>query len=141
MKEKTAGGGRGVRCSLQDLPPHLQKQAAAQLGLAAPASAPVVAAPARRGPSKTEMEYERRFLAGAGARFEGVSFRMANGHRYTPDWVVCAAGRLTCHEVKGGFRLGSYQRARLAFDQAKVEFPDVTWVWAEKRNGEWRVQT
>jgi hypothetical protein len=70
------------------------------------------------------------------ARFEALTFRMANGHRYTPDWVVFTnAGNIECHEVKGGYALGSEQRARLAFDQARVEFPWITWVWAKKSEG------
>lgn len=92
------------------------------------------------GPTKTEAEYARRFLTPA-ARFEGLTIRMANGHRYTPDFVTFGAdGRFECHEVKGSYRLGSYQRARLAFDQARLEYPSWRWVWAERsRDGSWRV--
>jgi len=64
---------------------------------------------------------------------------MANGHRYTPDWVVVTAGgRIECHEVKGGYALHSHQRARLAFDQARIEFPWIMWVWAVKTKNGWR---
>ena len=67
-------------------------------------------------PTKTELEYKRRYLQGRDARYEGVTFRMANGHRYTPDWVCqLADGQLVCIEVKGSYRLGSYQRALVAF--------------------------
>ena len=89
-----------------------------------------------RVPNKTESEYQRLHLQGMDARFEALTFRMANGHRYTPDWVVfTATGNIECHEVKGGYALGSEQRARLAFDQARVEFPWITWVWAKKSEG------
>jgi hypothetical protein len=101
---------------------------------------------ARKGrgePNKTEAEYARLYLAGMGARFEALTFRFANGHRYTPDWCYREAGesgRLVCVEVKGSYRLGSYQRARLAFDQAVVEWPVIRWVWAERRkDGSWCV--
>ncbi len=109
---------------------------------------PIVAPPTRpaKGPNKTEAEYRRLYL-GTGRRdlvavaFEGVTFRLANGHRYTPDWVYVEGGRLVCVEVKGSYRLGSYQRARLAFDQAAVEWPGVRWIWAERRkDGSWHVK-
>ena len=89
-----------------------------------------------RVPNKTEAEYQRIHLRGMDARFEALTFRMANGHRYTPDWVVfTTTGNIECHEVKGGYALGSEQRARLAFDQARVEFPWIVWVWAKKSEG------
>lgn len=117
------------------------------LGLAVPVSTtpPTLSNASQRapsehgGPTKTEAEYARLHLAGKGARFEALVFRFANGHRYTPDWSYIEDGRLVCIEVKGSFRLGSYQRARLAFDQAAVEWPGVRWVWAERRkDGSWR---
>jgi hypothetical protein len=92
------------------------------------------------GPTKTEAEFRTRYLGGKGARFEALVFRLANGHRYTPDWVYVDGGRLVCVEVKGARRLGSYQRARVAFDQAAVEWPDARWIWAERcENGTWQV--
>ena len=92
------------------------------------------------GPTKTEAEFARCHLTGKGARFEALVFRMANGHRYTPDWVYVEGGRLVCVEVKGARRLGSYQRARVAFDQAAVEWPDARWIWAERqKDGSWHV--
>ena len=87
-------------------------------------------------PNKTEWAYCRNMFPpgdGREVRFEAVSFRMANGHKYTPDWVVVEGGRpVECHEVKGKYRLGSLQRARLAFDQARIEWPGIRWFW----NGE-----
>jgi len=92
------------------------------------------------GPTKTEAEFRTRHLGGKGARFEALVFRLTNGHRYTPDWVYVDGGRLVCVEVKGARRLGSYQRARLAFDQAAIEWPDARWIWAERsENGTWQV--
>jgi hypothetical protein len=108
---------------------------------------PLVGHPGRssKGPNKTEAEYRRRFIDPHRANlcsvaFEGLTFRLANGHRYTPDWVYVEGGRLVCIEVKGSYRLGSYQRARLAFDQAAVEWPGLRWIWAERRvDGSWCV--
>ena len=107
---------------------------------AAPGIAVVKIAGKAMGPTKTEAEFARRYLADKGARFEALVFRMENGHRYTPDWVYVDGGRLVCVEVKGSRRLGSYQRARVAFDQASVEWPDARWIWAERReDGSWHV--
>jgi hypothetical protein len=97
-----------------------------------------------RQPNKTETAYRGEVLARrqgvAAVHYEGITFRMANGHRYTPDWiVVTAAGRVECHEVKGGYALHSQQRARLAFDQARVEFPCFVWVWAVRNGRAWVV--
>jgi hypothetical protein len=84
-------------------------------------------------PNFTEEEYRRLHLGGKDARYEAVPFLMANGHRYTPDWVVVVDGIPTeCHEVKGGHAMFSQGRAALAFDQCRVEFPHVKWVWATK---------
>ena len=97
-----------------------------------------------RCPNKTEAAYRREVLDTrrdtAAVTYEGLTFRMANGHRYTPDWlVVTKAGAIECHEVKGRRALHSQQRARLAFDQARVEFPWAAWVWAVRTASGWEV--
>lgn len=95
-----------------------------------------------RSPNKTEAVYRAEVIGRrtdvAAVHYEGITVRMANGHRYTPDWVVVtASGRIECHEVKGGYALHSHQRARLAFDQARIEFPWIVWVWAVKTKNGW----
>lgn len=103
--------------------------------------------PPKRGkPNKTESEYGRRLALeyGVEPRFEAITFRLKCGHAYTPDWFVpLSDGRMLCVEVKArgknGFRHPSYQRAKLAFSQAKLDFPQFIWVWAEKCKGEWDV--
>jgi len=139
----------GVR--IEDLPPRLQAQVRTQLaGERNPEARiqnpevrkPEIAtdSPRHREPNKTEAEYRATHLRGMDARYEALTFHMANGHRYTPDWVVFTGdGNIECHEVKGGYALGSEQRARLAFDQARVEFPWVVWVWAKRVGGRWEV--
>lgn len=96
-----------------------------------------------KGPNKTELRYLRENVEPLGetGHYEGLTFRLANGHRYTPDWVYVApaTGSLTCVEVKGAYRFGSHQRARLAFDQARLEWPSITWVWAIWTGKEWQV--
>jgi hypothetical protein len=100
-----------------------------------------------KGPNKTELAYsyvlEMEFV-GCLTYFEGLTFRLKNGHRYTPDWVLrIDDDKVMCVEVKArgknNFRQPSYQRARVMFDQCRVEWPNYVWRWAEKHNGEWTI--
>ena len=135
---------------LTELPPHLiacmRAADRAVLGLSSvgagrDAGGAERASTGRRAPNKTEALYRDVFLDGMDARYEALTLRMANGHRYTPDWVVVRGGRIECHEVKGSYRLHSHQRARLAFDQARVEYSFFVFVWAEQINKhEWKVE-
>ena len=95
-----------------------------------------------KGPNKTEAAYYRECLAGRDARYEAVSFRIAGKHRYTPDFTVFdRTGRLThCYEVKNGaYKHASHGRARLAFDQARIEYPGIAWIWAVKTKAGWAI--
>jgi len=103
----------------------------------AAATPPAKPSKAKRGMSKTEARYLVEVLRDTPARYEAITFRMINGRRYTPDFVTMDNGRLTVHEVKGSYRLPSYSRARLAFDQCKVEFPNIAFVWAEWNGKTW----
>ena len=102
--------------------------------------------PTKRGnPNKTEQEYANRLayeFPGCAIRFEAISLRMSNGHVYTPDWsVLLPDSTLLLIEVKArgknGYRQPSYQRAKLAYDQCRVEYPMFKWRWAEKSQGVW----
>ena len=92
-------------------------------------------------PNSTEARYYTAHLAPrvragelATVAYEGVSLKMLNGHRYTADWACWRSdGTMELHEVKGGYRLPSYQRARLAFDQVRIEFPQIVFVWHEEQ--------
>jgi hypothetical protein len=126
----------GCRFRYDDLPPDVKAQVDALAGRRPRKRRP-------REPNKTEAAYRVEIIGPrpdvVAAYYEGLTFRMANGHRYTPDWVVVTdEGRVECHEVKGAYALHSQQRARLAFDQARVEFPWVTWVWVTKTKDGWR---
>ncbi len=134
---------------IESMDPRLRRMVEARLaregaaaGRAAGPRAEAPARPGRRVPNDTEARYAAEALRGLDARYEALTVRLANGHRYTPDWVVFDGGRpAECHEVKGAHRFGSHQRARLAFDQAVAEWPGVRWVWAERRgDGTWRVR-
>ena len=103
--------------------------------------------PRKRGePNKTEAAYGciLKQEAGYEPHYEGLTFRLKNGHKYTPDWVVMLPDmRVLCVEVKArgknGYRQPSYQRARVMFDQCRVEWPNYSWRWAERVNGEWEI--
>lgn len=90
----------------------------------------------RRGPTNAELRYASTFLVGTDHAWEDVSFRLADTHFYTPDWVVRVRGvPVECIEVsaigKNGFKKVSYQRSKLAFDQCKKDRPGIQWTWAE----------
>lgn len=140
------------RFKIDDFPPHVQDQIRAQIAGYSKPVPPLPTTPvpplepgetrqAVKGPNKTEAHY-RTFILSTfkDVRFEAITFRMANGHRYTPDWVVFEAGLpIACHECKGGYALHSQQRARLAFDQCAKEFPAFTWTWAVKKPEGWEI--
>ncbi len=138
------------RFKIQDFPEHVQAQIREQLAdyrqtPSAPAKTPdPVPAPRQpkiASPNGTEAEFRAKFSNQA-MTYEPLTFRLQNGHRYTPDWVYWHDGRLHCVEVKGRYRLQSYQRASLAFSQAVIDFPEIVWIWAEKRqNGDWAIMS
>ena len=101
----------------------------------------LVAAKLRRGPNKTEAEYNRLHLHGKGM-YEAVTLRLPGGSRYTPDWVVIGeGGAVELHEVKGPYRFGSHGRAATAFREAVAAFPCFAFVWAVRgKGGAWSVR-
>ena len=148
--------GFGKPLRLDDLPDALRRQicqeqarprpTAGEPGLGKATVPPAIPKPprARRGPNKTEERFRREYLEPRGIKavFEGATFRLANGHRYTPDWVwLDETGRAVCVEVKGSYKLPSYQRARMAYDQARIEWPGIIWIWVTWTGKEWRVET
>lgn len=133
MRGRVAGGFRGG-CSL-----HVAGSDVAPTHTASQTPHPAKRR-TRQGPNKTETAYRDACLRGHDARYEALTFRLANGHRYTPDWVVFESNRpVECHEVKGAYALHSQQRARLAFDQARVEFSGLGWRWATQSAHGWEV--
>lgn len=79
-------------------------------------------------PNKTEAKFNAEVLDGKG-QYEGVTFRLAGGTRYTPDWVVWDGSVIHAYEVKGSFRFGSESRAVAAFREAVNQFPYVRFHW------------
>lgn len=152
-------GETNMRLRLEDLPPSVRAQAerqiaeqdAARARLFAPkapgqgqhqATAPEArrrSVAAKREPNKTEDDYNRRMLGGAG-RYEALTLRLPGGSRYTPDWVSVEGGLVVLHEVKGAYRLHSQGRALTAWKEAVAAFPEFGFVWAVKgKDGNWEV--
>jgi len=138
---------RGI--SIDDLPEKYREQVRRQLNLTTPAPARAeqavsvtVEATRRREQNKTEQEYNRRYLDSKGL-YEAVTFHLAGGSRYTPDYLTAdPQGRITLHEVKGSYRLHSHGRARTAFRECAAAFPMFGWVWAtRKASGDYQIET
>ena len=142
-----------MRVRLEQLPPHYQAQAQAQLDRGArkappffdclpprspaQAEAPRRTQPKKRAPNKTERRFNVDFLGGLGM-YEAVTFRLPGGSRYTPDWVSFDdAGRMTVYEVKGAYRFHSQGRALTAFREARAAFPLVRFRWFVWVDGRW----
>lgn len=96
--------------------------------------------------TKTEAQAKRLLEASGNyseVRYPAPRLPMANGHWYTPD--LCCIPHdpndlLLFVEVKGAYRLGSLQRSKLAYDQARHEWRSFRFAWMEKqRDGTWRV--
>lgn len=97
--------------------------------------------------TKCEMEYGRMLafeFPGCEVEPFGITLRLANGHKYTPDFIVKDKEgiKLICEckqRGKNGFRQHSYQRAKVMFDQSRVEYPFWLFRWAEKQSGIWNI--
>lgn len=121
----SAGCDLGKPSTIVRKPEHIKAPTQKAVKPATVKQAPVMTA--------TEREYARTYLAGKDIRFEGYPLKMANGHTYTGDFAVYSGGIVVeIHEVKGGWAFGSQQRSRLAFDQCRIEFPNIKFVWAKK---------
>jgi len=104
-------------------------------------AAPAIRVPRSRKPNATE---QRWFLSakarwpGLEIRYEAISFRLAAGPLYTPDFSGWDGARLVwVAEVKGTYKLGSQSRSVLAWKSAAAEWPAVTFIFAQRKNGEW----
>ena len=103
--------------------------------------------PAGKKMSKPEAAYYRDILqplelAGeiTHVRYEGIVLPLDNGHRYKPDWTYLDKDmRRHCVEVKGSYKLPSERSARLAFDQAVIDFPDIGFLWIRQTKEGWEV--
>lgn len=135
--------------SLIDLPDKYQKQAAAQLAPRSDLRARGVALlePAKRlrqsaaKLNKTESAFGEWLLASAPTdaliHSQSITLKLANGCRYTPDFVVMA-GRPVAYEVKGFMR----EDAAVKIKVAAAAYPWIQFflVWRKGRASAWQFQ-
>lgn len=95
--------------------------------------------------SRLEQEYagelEKRRLAGTLDvwRYEGITFRLPGGARYTPDFFTIEPnGRMCVVEVKGWSR--SIARSRLAWKVAASQWPCFEFLWITKGRSGWNCE-
>jgi hypothetical protein len=67
-------------------------------------------------------------------RFEGVTLKIANDCRYTPDFMVMGVGgEITFYEVKGFWR----DDARVKIKVAARTFPEFRFIGVQKKGQHW----
>lgn len=82
-----------------------------------------------RVPNQTEQEaFDLLGLLHRGCIYEARTFEVV-GHSYTPDWT----GPSVAVEVKGEHVHS--RDSRILFDAARLAHPELTWIWARKRQG------
>lgn len=145
-----------ARWKYKDLPDHIKKQVTeqrrreidrtrARRGATNNTNNRKKAKTSQRGgkqPNKTEQRYRDQVLTYFDdVRYEAITFKLENGCRYTPDWVVFENGKpIECHECKGSYRFASHGRSRMAFLQAQIEFHGIKFFWAVWRNKAWEIE-
>jgi hypothetical protein len=155
----------GKRLQIADFPPHVQEQIRSQLDAPrAPPRASVQTPEApvgRRGPptlvrqrTREPNKTELRFASWARSQgykpeFEALTFGLANGARFTPDYIspLPEGGDwpLVCFDVKGTW---SNNKGRIEDDAAvKVKVAARQWpgfhfflAWENKHTGLWNLQ-
>lgn len=71
-------------------------------------------------------------------RFEGMTFRLANMTRYTPDFsVMLPSGLIELHEVKGHWEDDARVKIKVAAEQFPFAFVGVKPI-AKKHGGGWK---
>lgn len=93
--------------------------------------------------SKTEAEYAMILTALQRSNrirsweYEAISVNIGEGAWYTPDFLVRLqdSEKLVCIEVKNAF---VREAARVRFRSAKKQFPEIVWLWAQKKKGQWK---
>lgn len=75
--------------------------------------------------------------AGNGIYEQVITVRLANGLRYTPDWVVFRDGIPWCYEVKGKH---IWDDAIAKLKMAASKYREWKWVLVWKEGSEWKFQ-
>ena len=103
---------------------------------------------ARKGPNRTESEYGRILelefcdFSSCEVIYEGITLRLKNGARYTPDWVVMGIfpKPLLVETKNSAYKHASYGRSRIAFSQCRLDWPMFDYRWAEKTKVGWVIK-
>ena len=88
-------------------------------------------------PNKTEARFNREVLGGAGM-YEAITFHLAGGSRYTPDFITHDGVQITAWEVKGSYRFHSQGRAWTAFRECRARFPFIKFRWVTLEKYGWQ---
>ena len=94
------------------------------------------------GMNKTEAAYDANLWALRGRlyvwhRFEGITFKLADDTRYTPDFVVqTTSGAIELHECKGHWRDDAKVKIKVAAKLFPFRFIAVT----KEKAGGWKVE-
>jgi hypothetical protein len=109
-----------------------------------------ISAPNRgiKGPNRTEsayqqaLEFEFADFSDLQVIYEGITLKLKNGARYTPDFVVMGIyGHPLLVEVKNSaYKHASYGRSHMAFNQAKLDYPIFQYRWVEKTQEGWTIK-
>ena len=89
----------------------------------------------KRHPNKTEtraMAIMQRLIPNITWQSHVESWRLSNGHVYTPD--IVAVREKIAIEVKGSYAHQSRQRSRVMFDLARVDKSDWTFIWMSEKH-------
>lgn len=107
---------------------------------------PPIRIPKAAEPNKTESRYgdvlaiEFRSKDGYSIQYGCLTLRLADGTRYTPDWIVWKGSEIVLAvECKGSFKLGSNGRSVAAFKRAISDFPNIEFRWAQDTGHGWNV--
>lgn len=130
------------------LPARYQDQVAAQLGTPKKAEA-LFTKPAkpmlkqdRTGLNKTEtafLAYLKENFTDASTHItaQGLTLKLANGVRYTPDFIVVyGKGEITAYETKGFMRDDAGVKIKVAAQQ----WPWITFYLVTRRKKEWQIE-
>jgi len=107
-----------------------------------PKDRPRIRGPKKRIPNATEQRWLNSNLLRDPRlvfRYEAISFRLASGALFTPDWTGWDGAKLVqAIEVKGAHSFHSHGRAALAFKTAAHEWPAVKFIWARWDGSAWQ---
>lgn len=73
-------------------------------------------------------------------RGQAIRFRIANGVAYTPDFTAMVGGKPFAWECKGPRKVRWSAKGAMTTKMAAQQYPEWTWIYVWKEDGEWRTQ-